>query len=396
MGNPPSATIHLNFLVFDESVLPLDADVWEEETFDLAKTTTICELEQSIKLRVIQNLQQDRTLVSILKLQDLLLVFSIKQVASNSDPPDTNLTKDRVRLRTISDFFDDSHAPDQALYIPCEIDVAYRPQPAERQPDRRISDVSVKLDCDNRVVHLRELHQDYDDLEYVFARFGSVQAQESSEDEVATSSPTKAVDVPANSTLVPRVQALIGYYYKGTEDSSLDLTLATVPCWNFSDYCIGDCIYEDVQHEFSTEDNYLLPYRNVQYRSELYNRLRRRRSKAQGDPDSGVPFMPQHTHNRYDPTTFGLGVDEAHADVVIMFSNKLPPQNSGTPPLHLPHSAQYRFDHEETAADIRERLLEDLQQKDIWWPEINAHTVLYSPPLRDTWELQLWVLPQPK
>ena len=176
-----------------------------------------------------------------------------------------------------------------------------------------------------------------------------------------------------------------------------DLNLIKVMAWNFGDYCIGDCDSSWEEHQFSRQDKYMPQYKGVAFRSQLHRRVQNHLDKANQEPGAGVPFMPYYTHNVYDPARYGLGVADQGTDIVVRYVNNFTTaaKKLGLEvDLELPWHSQFLLAPEETSDSITKlftRVLRDSEGKE----KGNSH-VLFEQPLKDTWSLQLWVLPQPR
>ncbi|KAK3699730.1 hypothetical protein LTR37_016335 [Vermiconidia calcicola] len=359
-------------------------------------------------------------------------------------------------LEFVSDFFGDPGAPDRAINVRVDLDLAARFEESDcmrlrkgdsahvrseiapklransQQPYRAVADTQVMvLDKEGRILERSLLSPDFDAWEYGYVRLGTV--YHTGLEETNNGRPTRRSSgnsVPPNFGLgsvgadtdhtvnntdlregsVSCTKTLLGYYFKDYTSVHPWLMLIEVQAWDFGDYCIGDPITCDQDHIFSEYDSYLTHYAGVRSMEELQKRVQRHILCGKGEPGSGIPFMPFYTHNSYDPAAYGLGVEGVSVHVVVRFVDKftvLQKQSGKQPRLVLSWCAQYVFDQEEASYDITRitrLIVEDLRRPPSNnagdhshdGTRINSHTLLLKEPLKNLWTLQLWAMAQPQ
>ncbi|KAK3714286.1 hypothetical protein LTR37_007872 [Vermiconidia calcicola] len=455
-ADEPQALLHLSYFPGNfDTALTTDA-LWEDTTIEAPLSASLADLKDVVEQCLLDNLEEDFEFLSTIEDTEGLLVYSIGQLKSVVGQPPLALEGPEFGLESVSDFFADPGAPDRAINVRVDLDLAARFEESDfmrlrkgdsahlrselapklrantQQPYRAVTDLKVMVsNKEDRIVERSSLSPDFDAWKYGYIRLGTISHTDlgetnnerctirSFDNSVRPNRGTDTVGADTDHTVnnmdmregsISCTKTLLGYYFKDYTSVHPWLMLIEVQAWDFGDYCIGDPITCDQDHMFSEYDSYLSRYAGVQSMEEVQKRVQRHVLSGKGEPGSGIPFMPFYTHNSYDPAAYGLGVEGVSVHVVVRFVDKftvLQKQSGKQPRLVLPWCAQYVFDQEEASYDITRitrLIVENLRRPPSNnagdhshdGTRINSHTLLFKEPLKNLWTLQLWAMAQPQ
>ncbi|KAI6801284.1 hypothetical protein KC363_g3481 [Hortaea werneckii] len=176
--------------------------------------------------------------------------------------------------------------------------------------------------------------------------------------------------------------------------------LKRVRAYDFELYCIGDADEASEWNKvpFTTSYDYTGLYDRVRQNGESFRQLQRRLEKRieEGweEPDSGIPFLPKYCFNHFEPSSDSLVAwPKYKIPVAVRCVNWLTSERS-TKDIRFPPDLQLITDEKDTIEDIRKIILQEINRKRT---EIGVNVnsaALFKPPLAETWELELWVMPQ--
>lgn len=153
--------------------------------------------------------------------------------------------------------------------------------------------------------------------------------------------------------------------------------------WDYGQVCTGDLELSKKRKTFSKYYEWGVPYQGVKRRCEVQQRIFR-----PVDIDLRLPFLPSLTFNVFDPTATvpPMGVEtlgKGSFPAVIRFVSHL--QQPKTEKLDFYDNYQITVDDSDDTDTILAQVDQDLRQRT---------SKLFEKPLRDTWVVDLWVLPQ--
>lgn len=203
--------------------------------------------------------------------------------------------------------------------------------------------------------------------------------------------------------------------------------LLEVFTWDFGDFCIGDCNTAKVTLFRKDDYVYLPQYAGARTGKQLTERVElilkaggvppattKRAAGMHGgkalDLNTTVPFQPAISYETFDPIEYDLSADigSKGIDVVVEFVDCLPSDstsNKERAAITFEKNAQYTFSAtKDTAAKIVKWLLKEMRSWDATKtkqpsgakkgkPERDT-SALFCEPLKESWELELWVMPQ--
>ncbi|KAI7128412.1 hypothetical protein KC335_g3238 [Hortaea werneckii] len=176
--------------------------------------------------------------------------------------------------------------------------------------------------------------------------------------------------------------------------------LKRVRAYDFDLYCIGDADQASEWNTvpFKTSYEYTGSFDRVRQDRESFRQLQRRLEKRieEGweEPDSGVPFLPKYSFNHFQPSLDSLAAWPKYGiPVAVRCVNWLTSERS-TKDIRFPPDLQLTIDEKDTIEDIRKIILQEINRKRTESGVKVNSAALFKPPLAETWELELWVMPQ--
>ncbi|KAK5118723.1 hypothetical protein LTR85_007929 [Meristemomyces frigidus] len=267
------------------------------------------------------------------------------------------------RLGTVADFFDDADTSIGRLRATVSVVVDDSQSPNTPSKKRITSKSSVNpVDFDKIV---RTFH---DTTSHEFVRVGNAADRDrNQEDEthIAVEWPLIAETDPPNRKLVD---------------------LWRTDGWDFGHDCIGGMVLRKERVRFSTEHDWWQPYKGVLTGKELEGRI----FKPVGN-DPRFPALPPLMFNIFDPTSTlpPLGVTtlgKKGVQAAVRFVSHL--QALVAAGMKFNDNFQLELEESDTQEGILKEIHKELQR------DKSSTKRLYSKRLKDSWNIELWVMPQ--
>ena len=384
------ATLNLEFVPVDPDTMELKEVPWGPTTIKVSIVARLQSMESRIKDVLADNLNHDDDMMSILDDQDSFLGYNIEVLQPICNHNYSLLEKDEHMFDFVSDFSLDLSPTqvDLVLNVKVHLFLCNRPYEDTRNAPITTSSSSANLTtARDRLIERRKLLEPDDEWDYRYVRLGTTWSSQS------------APEADTSEDVILTGKLLLGYYSKGHKKAST-LQLIEVQAWDFGDYWIGDCVNSYVRHDFSSHDNYVHFFRGVETLEDLHKRITMFWHLGARAPDPDVPMMPIYTLNAFDPASHGISVMQEPADVLVRYVSHMSDADQATDDGRTTdvesemQNTQCRIGGRCTAGEIVQQIFRRLEEKAKDEAEENVNTAALFDELGDSWELQLWVLPQ--
>ncbi|GAB1732010.1 hypothetical protein NU195Hw_g6259t1 [Hortaea werneckii] len=177
--------------------------------------------------------------------------------------------------------------------------------------------------------------------------------------------------------------------------------LKRVRTYDFDSYCIGDADetseWNTVTFDYSFE-YFTASYNRVNQDGESFRQLQRRLEtrieEGWEEPGSGVPFLPKYCFSKFQPSPdYAAAWPKHDIPVAVRCVNWLTHERPSKD-IRFPPDLQFTIEEKDTIGDIRDIILQEINRKgNKSGVKVNSAT-LFKLPLANTWDLELWVMPQ--
>lgn len=177
------------------------------------------------------------------------------------------------------------------------------------------------------------------------------------------------------------------------------LRLSRVHAYDYDDFCIGDCEEWTPWHQVRFDFNFdwLLPYtavkRKQETKTQLLGRVQQHIADGSEEPGSGLPFLPPHTLNTYEPKLYGMGLQQwprRGIDVAVRCVNRLQDVKN----ISFPRNLRFDIEESDTVESINEVICSEIRRREDQHGIAIDSGQLFERRHNKKWAMELWVLPQ--